>query len=226
MEPVSLSIGLVGLIDPLIQLTGIVKTYRFFTPDSDALNAQFEAERLRFERWKRSVGSDTQLSADQQTRSVVENLLRVIDNIIEAKENIHQTGKTKSRPVNNAIFDTGGQHHAREDAGSKRHKLTWALGRKRDLTDLVTRFGKVVQQVHDLVPPNQGASTRLSTDNRSLETLQGSDLQGNAPGPGKGLEHGFLVELHQIMTELRQDLEKAQGKCGYIPDTAQANEGW
>ncbi|KAL2196937.1 prion-inhibition and propagation-domain-containing protein [Corynascus similis CBS 632.67] len=210
MEPVSLSIGLVGLIDPLIQLTSIVKTYRSFTPDSDALNAQFEAERLRFERWKRSVGSDTQLSADQQTRSVVENLLSVIDNIIEAKESIHQTGKTKSRPANNAIFDTRDQHHAREDAGSKRHKLTWALGRKRDLTDLVTRFGKVVQQVHDLVPPNQVASTRSSTENKRLETLQGSDLQGNAPWPGKGLEHGFLVELHQIMTELRQGLEKAQ----------------
>ena len=91
MEPVSLGIGLVGLIDPLIQLTGILKAYRSFTTDSDALNAQFEAERLRFERWKRSVGPDTNLFVDQHTRSVVENLLSVIDNILETKESIHQT---------------------------------------------------------------------------------------------------------------------------------------
>ncbi|KAK4245722.1 hypothetical protein C7999DRAFT_42801 [Corynascus novoguineensis] len=118
MDLVSLNIGLVGLIDPLIQLTNIVKAYRSFTPDSDALNAQFEAERLRFERWKRDVGSDTQLPADQQTRSVMENLLN-------------------NPPWINAILGTVDNHHTREEgAGSKRHKLTWALGRKRDLTDL------------------------------------------------------------------------------------------
>jgi hypothetical protein len=99
MEPASLSISLVGVIDPLIRLSGVVKAYRSFTPDSDALNAQFEAERLRFERWNRSVGADRgHLSADDQTRSVVEDLLSVMDNILETKESIHQIGSTKERP--------------------------------------------------------------------------------------------------------------------------------
>ena len=155
MEPASLSIGLVGVIDPLIRLSGVAKAYRSFTPDLDALNAQFEAERLRFERWNRSGGADRgHLSADDQTRSVVEDLLSVIDNILETKESIHQIGSTKSGPLNKATSGTVSQHHTRGgDAGSKRCKLTWALGRKQDLTDLVTRVVKVVQQVHDLVPP-------------------------------------------------------------------------
>ncbi|KAL2192536.1 ankyrin-1 [Corynascus similis CBS 632.67] len=57
MGPVILSIGLIGLIDPLSQLSGIVKAYRSFTPDPDALNTQFEAGRRQFERWKRSYGT-------------------------------------------------------------------------------------------------------------------------------------------------------------------------
>ncbi|KAK4243735.1 hypothetical protein C7999DRAFT_35938 [Corynascus novoguineensis] len=143
MEPVSLGIGLVDLIDPLIQLTGILKAYLSFTTDSDALNAQFEAERLRFERWRRSVGPDTNLFVDQHARFVVENLLSVIDNILETKQSIHQTGKTQGRPWNHGILGTVDQHHPREgDTGSKSHKITWALGRKREVTDLVTRFGK------------------------------------------------------------------------------------
>ncbi|KAB5511162.1 hypothetical protein GE09DRAFT_982315, partial [Coniochaeta sp. 2T2.1] len=159
IEPASLNIGLVGVINPLTQLIGIVNTYRSFNPDSDALNAQFEAERLQFERWNRNVGPDRgQLSADDQTSLVVENLLSVIHNILETKESKHQIGRAKSRPLSNTTFGTVNQHHTREgDIGSKRRKLTWARGRKRDLTDLVARFGKVVQQLHDLVPLDQAA---------------------------------------------------------------------
>jgi hypothetical protein len=88
MEPASLSIDLVGVIDPLIGLTCAVKAYRSFTPDSDsdALKAQFEVERLRFERWNRSVGADRgQLSADHQARSVRGILLQFL-------RGIHDTG--------------------------------------------------------------------------------------------------------------------------------------
>ncbi|KAK4105359.1 hypothetical protein N658DRAFT_503520 [Parathielavia hyrcaniae] len=181
MEPASLSFGLVAVIDPLIQLIGAVNAYRSFTPDSDALNAQFEAERLRFERWNLSVGPDRrQLSADDQTSSVVENLLSVIDNILETKERKHQIGKAKSGPLNKATFGTVNQHHTQEgDVGSKRRKLTWALGRKRDLTDLVTRFGKVVQQLHDL-------------------------------DKDRNLEHGSLAGICQTLIELRQALAETQ----------------
>lgn len=215
MEAAGLSIGLVGLIDPVIQLIGIVKAYRSFTSDSDALNAQFEAERLRLERWKRSAGPDRQLSADHQTRLVVENLLSAIDGILERKESLHKTEQAKSDPLNNAISSRVDQHHTREgDAGSKRRKLIWALGRKRDLTDLVTQFGKVVQQVHDLVPPDQAANTQSTTDNRSLESVRGTDPRSNVPGTGAKPEHGSLVELHQTLTEIRQALAKAQGESG------------
>lgn len=211
MGPVILSIGLIGLIDPLSQLSGIVKAYRSFTPDPDALNTQFEAGRRQFERWKRSYGPDTQLSADPQTRLVVEDLVSVLDFVFETKESIHQAKRTKSPPLKNSISGTVNHHHIRDaDAGLKRRKLTWALGRKRDPTDLVTQFGKVVQQVHDLMLPKQAASTQ-SVTNRSLkETLRNTDPRANMPN----LEHDCLAMVHKALTELRRALEKAQGEYG------------
>lgn len=214
MEPVSLSIGLVGVIHPLIQLSGIVKAYRSFDPDSDALNAQFEADRLRFERWIRGVGPDRgQLSADHQARSVVEDLLSVIDNILETKENIYQNRGAKSGPLNKTTSGTVNQRHTREgDTGSKRRKLVWALGRKQDLTNLVTQFGKVVQQLHDLVPPDQAASTRWTTGNGSHDPLQGPDPQSNVPGTTTEFERRLQAEFCQTLIELRQALTEAQGE--------------
>ncbi|KAK4232857.1 hypothetical protein C8A03DRAFT_39490, partial [Achaetomium macrosporum] len=225
MEPASLSIGLVGVIQPLIHLSGIVKAYRSFAPDSDALNAQFEAERLRFERWICGVGPDKgQLLADHQARSVVEDLLSVIDNILETKENIYQIWGAKSGPLNKATSGTVNQRHTREgDTGSKRRKLVWALGRKQHFTDLVTRFGKVVQQLHDLVPPDQAASTRSTTGNGSHEPLQGADPQSNVPGTTTEFERGLQAEFCQTLVELRQALAEAQGE---YTDTRREIHSW
>jgi hypothetical protein len=83
---------------------------------------------------------------------------------------------------------------------------------------LETRFGMVVQQVHDLVPPDRAASTRSTRDNRSLEALRGTDSQSNVPGPGTELEHGSLAEFCRTLIELRQALAETQGEYG-VPVT-------
>lgn len=67
MEPVGIAVGimgLAGLYSSCLDAVARAKDYKTFETDSQTLNAQFEADRLRFQRWGRDVGLERgQLSA-------------------------------------------------------------------------------------------------------------------------------------------------------------------
>lgn len=68
MEPASFAVGIVGLaglFNSCLEALNRAKDDRSFETDSQRLNAQFEADRLRFERWGHDVGLESgRLSAD------------------------------------------------------------------------------------------------------------------------------------------------------------------
>ncbi|RYP59586.1 hypothetical protein DL769_008467 [Monosporascus sp. CRB-8-3] len=132
MEPVGLTVGilgLAGLFSSCLEAVEKVHSYRAFGSDSHTLDAQFKAEKLRFEQWGRAVGFDQgKLSADHHhalddpdTSSAARDLLLIIQNICDAND---------AFPLakNGLLLTSHGQQPSRSASSeSKRHKIAWAL---------------------------------------------------------------------------------------------------
>jgi hypothetical protein len=64
----------------------------------------------------------------------------------------------------------------------RRRKLAWALWGKGRRTEQVERFEKLVQDLHDLVPPDAGQGTRVihTPDATRIDTrVLGTDLRAD-----------------------------------------------
>jgi hypothetical protein len=221
MEPAGLVIGiagLAGLFSSCLEAIDRVKDYRSYASDSGSLIVQLDAHRVRLERWGHDVGFENgRLSADHdrrlddtQTRSVIEDLLTIINGTLGSDGRPHQAGSGHTHL--DATLGNTNQPRTLEGVGSRRRKLTWALGGKGDRTVQVTQLGKLVQLLHDLVPPDRVASTRPTTDVGSLEALRGAGPLDSTPRPGTRSEHVWLAEIRQTMAELRQTLAEARGE--------------
>ncbi|KAH7124364.1 prion-inhibition and propagation, helo domain-containing protein, partial [Dactylonectria macrodidyma] len=167
MEPVGLAVGiagLAGLFSSCLEAVERVQSYGSFGADSQVLDTQFKAEKLRLEQWGRHVGFDRgkpladhhQALDDPDISSAVRDLLLIIDNICNAN------GASR-RPL---LAGTGlarasqAQPSRTAPSESKRRNLAWALGGKGERTEQVNLLGRVVQQLHSLVPPDGAKATR------------------------------------------------------------------
>ncbi|KAI6777808.1 uncharacterized protein J7T54_002844 [Emericellopsis cladophorae] len=195
-----------------------VKDYQSFASDSASLSVQLNAHRVRLERWGRSVGLDNgQLSAehdplldDDQTRSMVGSLLTIINSTLGSDGRQYQA---RGVPTNlDATLGNINQLRTLDGVGSRRRKLTWALGGKGDRTMQITQLGKLVQHLHDLVPPGRVATTPPTTDLGSLDAFRGAGPLGTTPRPGTQSEHVWLAEIRQTMAEYRQALAEVQAE--------------
>ncbi|KAH7377247.1 prion-inhibition and propagation-domain-containing protein [Plectosphaerella cucumerina] len=215
MEAAGLGIGiagLLGLFSACLEAIDKVKAYKSFTTDADALNVQCDNHRLRLEYWGRNVGlANGQLSADyyqrlddDKTRSSVADLLRIIHSVLGSDGGSKQTGRGITGLLKNTTLGATANHpRTRQGAAeSKTRKLTWALGGKGDRTVQVKLLGDLVQQLHNVVPPERTGSTHPTPDISSHEALRGTDALGKAQTPGTQSELGsLLAEFRQALAQ-------------------------
>ena len=180
--------GVAGLYGSCVDAATRVQSYNSFSSDSQALNAQFQAERLRLEIWGDCVGLKHLISSHEQVLDVslleqqlhtalqdskilqaVEDLLSVIENICLANDS---SASLKKPPrTNSGITSASPTEQTRGSlAGAstknRRRKLAWAFGGKEERTTQIKLFCSLVQQLHNLVPV-QDAAERQSGDEKN-----------------------------------------------------------
>lgn len=143
MEVAGLGIGiagLVGLFSSCLEAIDKVKDYKSSTFDPDALNVQFDAERLRLQHWGCNVGLELEngrLSTshherlnDNKLRSMVEDLLRIIHDILKSDERFDQSGNGKAGLSSNVASSRANQPRRTRErvARSRTSRVIWARG--------------------------------------------------------------------------------------------------
>lgn len=169
MEPAGLAIGIVGLaglFSSCLDIINRVELYRSFNTDSQDLNAQFAAHRLRFERWGQHVGFEStgQLRAthhhllDNPAISLaVEGLLNIITRTFKEEES--DVGKRPVDPSKGTSRADTCKPSTPTHVQSRWQKVNWALRGKAERTEKVALLGTVVQQLHDLISTDHEYNT-------------------------------------------------------------------
>ncbi|KAF9776229.1 hypothetical protein IL306_005621, partial [Fusarium sp. DS 682] len=156
--------GLAGLFTSCLEALDKIQSYRTFGTDSHVLDTRFKAARARFERWGPGVGIEQgrlkhahhPALDDKAVSDAVAELLHII---VEA---IGDAGNVRPRRARGTGFDNKDSlerdrptpRNAMHE--SKTKKMSWALWGKGKRTEQVEILEKLVQQLHDLVPPSMG----------------------------------------------------------------------
>ena len=156
MEPAGLAVGLVGLaglFNTCLEVVNKYDSWKSFGPDLRSLTAQFEAQKIRLERWGEAVGIEPGglssqhhgLLEDARILANVKDLLSSIQETCGLQDNIRPTATGKSQ--------ISGKHdHPSAPQGLKRQRLNWALRNKEKRIAQVGRFSSIVDDLHNLVP--------------------------------------------------------------------------
>ncbi|KAF5604015.1 ankyrin [Fusarium pseudocircinatum] len=146
-------VGLAGLFSVCLDSLSRFQTYRESNSETHVLDTRFRAVRARFEQWGVSVGiSNGRLQPDhhrgldnKETANLIESILQIIAKTI-CDESILQRSRTRPR-------SQSGQLGSLSQSRGKR--LKWALGGKESRHEQVDIFEKLVQQLHNLIPPEE-----------------------------------------------------------------------
>jgi hypothetical protein len=190
MEPAGVAIGVIGLaglFNTCLDVVARVDAYRDFGFDSRCLAAQFEADKLRFERWGRAVGLEQgKLStnyhpslAEQSTRSVVAHLISTIQEVCRGSESgAWQSPSSEQMPGSDAHRLTQHPTIVSTSPASTRQKLAWALRGKAKRVAEVEKLGILVQKLYEQVPIEADETKKLHgsevTNLGSMRYIQGS----------------------------------------------------
>ncbi|KAG5764673.1 hypothetical protein H9Q72_007225 [Fusarium xylarioides] len=150
-------VGLAGLFSVCLDSLSRFQTYRESNTETHVLDTRFRAARARFEQWGVSVGiSNGRLQPDhhrgldnKETANLIENILQIIAKTI-CDGSILQRSRTGTRLQSGQL---GGPMQSR----SKR--LKWALGGMESRSEQVDIFEKLVQQLYNLIPPEEKSQT-------------------------------------------------------------------
>ncbi|CAH0047285.1 unnamed protein product [Clonostachys solani] len=204
MEPASFAVGIVGLaglFSSCLEAIDRAKDYMSFETDSQALNAQFEADRLRFERWGNSVGLGPggQLSAehhklldDERTAATAMGLLKFINEVC-SPHGVSQQEAAGDRAMpwaRKGFGPVSAQALQSTVGGSRRRKLTWAFGGKGERKSQVELFRRSVQQLHELVAPGS-----MDPSNKMMHAESQSS-------------HEWLVQIQQFLAEKEAEIRR------------------
>ncbi|EEU45675.1 uncharacterized protein NECHADRAFT_40539 [Fusarium vanettenii 77-13-4] len=160
--------GLAGLFNSCLEAVDKVQSYRTFGTDSHVLDTRFKVAKARFERWGLGVGIEQgrllpdhhSALDDRDTSTVVTELLQII---IKAICDARNESPRRTRAAGTSDDDFSSLHQSRAPyavtSESRRQKITWALRGKGGRTEQVELFEKLVQELHNLVPPHTGEST-------------------------------------------------------------------
>ncbi|KAF5642273.1 ankyrin [Fusarium tjaetaba] len=144
-------VGLAGLFSACLDSLSRFQNYRESNTDTHVSNTRFRAARARFEQWGVSVGiSNGRLQPDhhrgldnKERANLIESILEIIAKTI-CDESILQRSRTGPRLQS-------GQFGGLSQSRGKR--LKWALGGKENRTEQVDVFEKLVQQLYNLISP-------------------------------------------------------------------------
>ncbi|KAI1047929.1 hypothetical protein LB505_013225 [Fusarium chuoi] len=144
-------VGLAGLFSVCLDSLSRFQTYREANSETHVLDTRFRAARARFEQWGLSVGiSNGRLQPDhhrgldnKETANLIEDILEIIAKTI-CDESIPQ--RIRADPRIHAA-------QLRGPTQSRSKRLKWALGGKESRTEQVDVFEKLVQQLYNLIQP-------------------------------------------------------------------------
>jgi hypothetical protein len=201
MDPLSLTfgvagiVGLAGLYNTCLDVIDRVHSYKEFGIESRSIIAQFEADKLLFQKWGKNVGFDKNVLSDKhhrylrdpQTISSVERILSTIQELYLSVDNTRLTLQPTSKPGPKSKSATGGTpftgSHARyqtvQESTSKKKRVAWAFRNKAKFVAQVQQFGALVQRLQSLVPPDDlkgVTNTYHGPINDSLTSLNGTCL--------------------------------------------------
>ncbi|KAF9772743.1 hypothetical protein IL306_009536 [Fusarium sp. DS 682] len=207
--------GLAGLFNSCLDAVGKIQSYQTFGADAHILDTRFRVAKARFERWGAAVGikqgrllpGHHSALDDKDTSTVVTDLLHII---IKAVCDASTAPLRQTR----ASGPGGVELHLPRPpytvaSGSKRQKISWVLWGKGGREDQVELFEKLVQELHNLVPPTTGESTR--------PTHKPDTGRSDAFAPGQAWPteiHRALARIEEeIKAETRRELHSWLGRC-------------
>jgi len=172
MDPFSLTAGtagiagLVGLFSTCLDVIDKVDSYKDFGVESRSIIAQFETDKLLFQKWAQDVGiNQAKLKEDHhedlddpQTASMVKKILSSIQEIFSKTDitlsNLQPIAETDPKHSQDGVLFSRGraQYQKLEASTSKRRRIGWALRTKAKFIAQVQQFGALVQRLHSLVP--------------------------------------------------------------------------
>jgi Prion-inhibition and propagation len=198
MDPLSLTfgiagiVGLAGLYNTCLDVIDKVDSYKEYGIESRSMIAQFEADKLLFQKWGKNVGIDKNVLLDKhhrnlddpQTVSSIEKILSSIQELYLSADNARLTLQPILKPDQKSKSSSGGTFlsgsHARyqmvQESTSKRKRVAWAFRNKAKFVAQVQQFGALVQRLQSLVPPDdmKGVTNMYNGPiNDSLTSLNG-----------------------------------------------------
>jgi hypothetical protein len=138
---------------------------------------------------------------DSEIVSQAERHLTLINNILGSDERRYAAGGGIHALSNNAARGTVRETTHARMVGSKLRKLTWALGGKGDRSIQCALLKELVQQLHNLIPPEKG-SFGAATSNEDTLVPRGLDLRDAVHGPGTKWD-SWLAECHQMLSKMQ-----------------------
>ncbi|CAI7664301.1 unnamed protein product [Penicillium pancosmium] len=223
MEPVSFAVGIIGLaglFSTCLEAAERVGSWREYDTDYRALQAQYNAQKLRLEKWGLATGlQDKEISDehnsrldDPQTSTTIKDLLLAIDGVCRGEDKSllnPSLGKEKqnSKPH---LYPQDAPRDAPRD--SKRDKLKWALGAKAKRVSQVEQFTSLVENLHNLIPIEvkygPGDKRRNTTRDEAMEN--------------KEWTHELREILNRIETEMEDEIRR--DIHGWLLGSASSNE--
>jgi len=176
MEPIGLVVGvagLAGLFSVCLDVIEKIHSYKDADVDSRSLEARFEADKLLFRKWGRTVGIDNGRLADEHHMDLddsetAEAVAKVLSSIRELELNANralpmQATKGDLKAIRDSLLPGSYiRYQKAKEISSKRKRVAWAFGTKVRYISDVTQFGDLVQSLYRLVPPT--ASKQASAD--------------------------------------------------------------
>lgn len=159
---------LIGLFSTCLDVINKVDSYKDFGFEFRSIIAQFDADKLLFQKWGQNVGIDKDKLKDYhhkdldnpETALIVEKILSNIQEIFSGTEstlpNLQPMAEAGLRSsLDEAPFPRGRAEHQRFQAStSKRSRIGWTSRGKAKFITQVQQFGALVQRLHTLVPPD------------------------------------------------------------------------
>ncbi|WYZ39892.1 hypothetical protein EsH8_IV_000233 [Colletotrichum jinshuiense] len=207
MEPAGFAVGVVGLaglFKTCLEAVNVLQSYRSARSDADVQHTLFNAVKTRFQQWGRGVGIENGRLLDdhhpglddEAIAASVRDLLHFIIKFI--CDDIHASSRHSILGASSS--DDHSQSRYSLSSEPKRRKLAWAFWGKGERTEKVNLFEKLVQELHNLVPPysTQGLQQMHKPDTAVIDNH--IDVLATSSS------HGLSAELWQILTRIEGEI--------------------